>query len=103
MNTAESIRAAADELEEFFSKNSIPMANDPALRRIKFMCARLADYDHYVGEKAGEIAELAGILFSARRHQKFPGGPSAIDDRIHDLLGRIRQRSNSIAYDADHS
>jgi hypothetical protein len=57
-------------------------------------------YDDYIAEKAGEIADLAKIYYSARRHTKYRGGAEEIYSRIvNDLTNRIRQRLNAIDYE----
>ena len=99
MRTSENIIALAKEIEEYFEENSCPIPNEPALRRIKFLCARIGGYDHYIAEKAGEIEYLAGRFFSSRKHKTHPGGADGIYSRIvHDLLSRIRDRAANIEY-----
>lgn len=102
MNTSEKILELADETERFFKENAYPIPNEPAVRRMKYLCARMGAYDHYIAEKAGEISQLSEQFFSARKHQKFHGGANMIYSRIvSDLLHRIRSRARTIAHDAN--
>lgn len=86
-----------DEFMEKFEANSAAMENPALLRGLKFQLSEISSYDHYIAEKASEIASLLDIFFSARKHKKYPGGASAVYSRIvHDLLGRIRQRAKIV-------
>lgn len=85
------------EFEDDLNENAVAMENLSAVRRLKFRLMEISSYDRYIAEKAGEISEHLGILFSARRHKKYPGGADEVYAKItNDLLGRIRQRATLI-------
>lgn len=91
MTASEEIGALADKIEGYFKENAFPVSNEPVLRRIRFMCGQIGGLDRDVAEKAGDIANLASIFFSARKHREYPGGAEEICNRIiYELLPRIR-------------
>lgn len=93
----ERIVSQIDAIEEEFKRNAHPVENPAVLKRLRFQLRQISSLDNYIGEKAGEISELMGIFFSARRHATYPGGPDEVYSRIvHDLFGRIRQRAKNI-------
>lgn len=97
MSTSKEIADLADKLEDYFKENAFPAANEPALRTIKFMCGQIGALDRDVAEKAGDIAYLAGLFFSDRKHRGYSGGSEEIYNRIvKELLPRIRTLAKRI-------
>jgi len=93
---SEEILQIASEIEAELNKQSIPGANEAIPRRVKFLAAQLSGRDRYAAEKAYQIAELAGIFYSERRHWKYPGGYTKLwTDMTFDLLGRIRTQAKN--------
>lgn len=83
-----------DEFYDDLNESAVAMENPAALQRLKFRLVEISGYDRYIAEKAAEISEHLGILFSTRRHKQYPGGADAVYSKIaNDLLGRIRQRA----------
>lgn len=97
MSPSEEIAALADRLEGCFKENAFPVPNEPVLRCIKFMCGQIGALDRDVAEKAGDIANLASLFFSARKHRAYSGGSEEIYNRIvYELLPRIRTLAKHI-------
>lgn len=72
--------------------------NDTALRRFHQITGQLqASIDHpYAREKVASAARWAHILFSARKHEKFSGGASAVAGFIRaDLSVALRVAAGS--------
>jgi hypothetical protein len=87
-----------DELEALLKQHDAPGANASAMTRIDYLTARLRGVDAYISEKAGQLKELAGMYYSARRHLKYPGGSASLYSAIrYDLPGRIRDQAEYIA------
>lgn len=62
--------------------------------RIRALAAQCAAHSTYAAEKAYEIAQLAEIFYSERRHEKHQGGAPALwNDMNHTLLKRITQEA----------
>lgn len=97
MNPSEEIAVLADKLEKYFKENASPVPDEPVLRRINFLCGQIGALDRDVDEKAGEIANLASLFFSARKHRAYSGGSEEIYNRIvYELLPRIRTLAKRI-------
>jgi len=94
MKRSEKIIKVADEIETALNESPIPRSNQLILNRIRFLAGQLSGCDNYAWEKAREIAMLASIYYSARKHAKYPGGSDALRTRMTlDLLGRIRSQA----------
>jgi hypothetical protein len=81
-----------DEVEALL-REAAPIADEPRLRRIQFLCAQICGHDAYITEKANKIRDRASVYLSARKHQRAPQGA---DGLMHDMryvwLGAIRER-----------
>lgn len=85
------------EVEVVLKQYDYPGANPAALSRIEMLVTHMRGVDSYISEKAGQLKELAAVFYSARRHQKYPGGP----ERLHavllfDLPERIRGQAEHL-------
>ena len=98
MNTSDEIESVAAAIETLLHANRLAVANTSMPARIKFLAARLSSCDHDAAEKAYEIASLASIFYSARKHMTYPGGSERLWAQMtFELLGRIRGRARSRA------
>ena len=87
-----------DELEAVLKQHNYPVANTGAMARIDNLVTRMRGVDSYISQKAGQLKELAGMFYSARRHLKYPGGSETLYAAIlHDLPSRIRGQAEHIA------
>lgn len=85
------------EIEALLRKHDYPGANPSALSRIEFLVSQMRGADTYISEKAGQIAALAGMYYSARRHMKYPGGADRLHtDMLYDLPSRIRGQASHL-------
>jgi len=85
-------RETIAEIQAHLGKHSYAVRNDGALVELRFLLGYLKVHDRYIAEKAGQIEDLAVEFWSARKHHRYPGGPSEILARIDDLLGRIENQ-----------
>lgn len=85
-------RETLTEIREHFKKNAYPVRDDHALARLRFLLNHLKPHDSYIAEKCGEIEDLAAYFWSARKHQRYHGGPPEILARIGNLLDRIENQ-----------
>lgn len=85
------------EIEAVLQQYDYPGANPAALLRIGTLVAQMRGVDSYISEKAGQLKELAAVFYSARRHQKYPGGPEHLHAvLLLDLPGRIRGQAEHL-------
>jgi hypothetical protein len=88
------ILGLCDEVEALL-RDAAPVADDYRLQRIRFLTARLCGRDTYITEKANRLASQAGVYFSARKHQKVPGGADGVMAEMrYRLLGSIREQAH---------
>ena len=93
---SEIITDVAAEIEAELNKQASAYPNQTIPNRIRFLAAQLSGYDHYAAEKAYQIAGLAAIFYSDRKHTKYPGGSNAIwYEMTFDLLGRIKSQART--------
>lgn len=93
MDDLQRILLHLDEIETVLKKNKYPGASSAALARIEFLVSQMRGVDSYISQKAGQLKELAGMFYSARRHLKYPGGADRLHaDTLYDLPSRIRDQ-----------
>lgn len=91
MKTSERLTELADEIAKLLDENRVAVPNESAVRTLRFLAGQVRAWDSYAGEKAARIVDLAVIYYSARRHERYPGGPSMLyTEMSFDLLERIR-------------
>lgn len=87
-----------DELDAVLKQHNYPGANAAAMARIDHLVTRIRGVDAYISEKSGQLKELAGMYYSARRHLKYPGGSDSLYTAIrYDLPSRIRDQAEHLA------
>jgi hypothetical protein len=85
-------RQILTEIRVHLKKNAYAVRDDRALDQLRFSLNLLKAHDHYIAEKCGDIESLAADFWSARKHQRYRGGPPEILAKIDDLLGRIENQ-----------
>lgn len=62
-------------------------------KRIRKLAEELSVLDHHAAIKARELADLAGIFYSARKHENYRGGPGMLQARMKECLRRIESQA----------
>ena len=69
-----------EELEAIFVDDPTPVPNPRVLEAVRASCLRIKELasDGYISEKCDFIVSRATDYFSVRKHEKHPGGASAL-------------------------
>ncbi|MFZ4702890.1 MAG: hypothetical protein ACOYMG_22835 [Candidatus Methylumidiphilus sp.] len=95
MKTSEIIIQVANDIEAALNKQTVPGPNTGIISQLQGLAASLNGKDVYAAEKAYQIAELAGIYYSVRKHVNYPGGSSALWAKMaYDLVSTLKSQAN---------
>lgn len=91
MDRPKLIRSAADQLENILKDNDVPRENPEVVSAIERIARSMNGVSSYSYEKAAELSSWADIYYSARKHQKYPGGARELYRiMLYVLIGSMR-------------